>query len=354
MYTVIEDVLPYFLALYVVDSLVFVRSHELLFLRRGTVFVPRRGGFFLAALWPHAEAIAAFEPPLRVDRGGVAWDAGEGWRRLPWDAVGELSVDERHVRSAGGLTLRLPSRGAAERTAGLLRALRDVPCETRLETAASLAAAAADVEAVRRLREAQLRHARPLSVLGAALLAGLFGLLPLGAASQWRGWPPAAVVLLVFGLLHVALLVFAWRTLRGCGLAPSAAAQALAPVALFPPAAAHVRSLTGRDLYVAFDALAVAAVLLPRPAFVAAARERYHALRASQRAAPHADDVLRVQEHAWRRVVVAVGLDEASVLRAPTRQAECAASYCPVCSTEYRAGVDACADCSVPLAALDA
>lgn len=354
MSALVEDVLPFFLALYVFDSVVWVRAFELLFVRRAAAFELHRQGLQLVGLLPVAEVVAVFDLPLCFGPGRLAWEAPDGWRELAWDAVGEVRVEERWVRSAGGIALRLASREAALHTAAVLRGARDASPVQRLKVVATLLARRGDVAAVRALRERHLRHARALDVLGGVMLAGTFGVLPLAVSSTWTGWPPLTLLLLGLGAVHASVLALCWRTLRGCGMTRAAALAALVPLFLFPASSAHARSLIGRNLYVGFDPLAVAAVLLPRPALIVAARERYHAARLRRPPAGELAGDLRLLDELWRGIVRAACLDPDEVLRAPRPQDPSAAAYCPACSTEYRAGATLCSDCDAPLLPLGA
>lgn len=347
MYQVLEDVLPYFVAFYVLDSLAFRAAGEVLFARRHRRFVAGRAGPILAGLLPGADVLSGFDLPVRLSGEGVAWPNPDGFVLIPWETLGLVRREERTVQAAGH-AVHTPSPDAAKHLASVLVRLRETPVERREDELRAFFEEASDIGAIRDLLTRSSRFGRALEVLGYALLLGAFVLIPLGLGGRLAAVPDPAFVLL--GLLPVwmAILVLSWLTLRGCGLEASGCLTTLATFVFFPPAAAHVRSLLPRRLFSAFDPMALAAVLLPAPAFRDFARETFHRVRKESGDASLASHA-RLAEGAWRRAVAASGQTVDDVLRPPETSDPTASSYCPLCSTEYRAGFAACSECRVPL-----
>ena len=346
MYQLLADVLPYFAAFYVLDSLAFVAAGEVLFARRFRLFLADRAGPVLAGLLPTGEVLSAYELPVRLSRNEIAFPGPDGFAPTPWETLGLVVREERTVRAAGH-SLRTPSPDAAERLATLLVRLREAKAGRREKELDALFDAWSDVAAVRALRTRSRRFARALEILGFVLLAGLFGLIPLGLAGLSPLVPDPAWILLALVPVHGAILVLSWLTLRGCRFTRSACVSTLGTLVFFPPAAGHVQSLLSRRLYSAFDPMALAAALLPAPAFRDFARERFHRLRLE--VATDFEDHARLAEGAWRRAVAASGQDVDDVLRPPESGDQTASSYCPLCSTEYRTGFLVCSECRATL-----
>lgn len=347
MYQLLEEILPYFVAFYVLDSLAFVAAGEVLFARRFRHFIADRVGPVLAGLLPTAEALSTFELPVRLSEKGVAWPTPDGFAHIPWKDLGLVLREDRTV-SAAGRSLRAPSPEAAERVASLLVRLREAKPARREEELEALFDEASDATAVLALRQRSGRFARALEVLGFVLLAGLFGLIPLGLAGRFALAPDPAWILLALVPVYGAILVLSWLTLKGCGLGAGRCLATLGTLFFFPPAAAHVRSLLSRRLFSSFEPVALAAVLLPAPAFRDFARERFHRLRLEVGETGLEEHAV-LAEKAWRRAVAASGQSAEDVLRPPESTDRTASSYCPLCSTEYRRGFTACSECRVAL-----
>lgn len=348
MQQLIADVLPYFLALYVLDSLAFVRAHEVAFLRPWRAFGVARPSVVLAGLAPQAEVIVCVELPVRLGAETVGWPSDGGWMAVPWDDLGAIEVEQRSLRCGDRAALRLPSPEAAQWLATLLRQLRAAPAGQRRAQAEKLSDAATDVGAIRKLRLLHLRHARALSLLGATLGIGWFAVLPWAVFGHGPG-PNALPVLALLLVVHVAVCVLSWRTVRACGVRRGSALGILSTFAFLLPAAAHARFVLGRTLYVRFDPLAVAAVLLPAGAFAALARREFHRNRLEGAAWPFLAAHSGLRERAWQRTLAAAGASAAEVLRAPSSDDSSAATYCPLCALEYRPGFASCSDCGTLL-----
>jgi hypothetical protein len=151
-------------------------------------------------------------------------------------------------------------------------------------------------------------------------------------------------------VLLAAIVALGYGMMRGLGRPRGAAVRSLAGFVLFPPGCAHLSALLGRPLLAGFAPLAVAAALLPEEAFRELAREGLRRLASEREARPFA----AVELDAAQRVVRARGLRVEEVLRPPAAADPAAASYCPLCSEQYRHGFDSCAECRVPLEPLAA
>lgn len=345
MYQLLEELLPWFLGLYVLDSVAFEAANETLFVCRHRVFAAVRGPF-VAGLLPWSEVVSAAAWSVRFSRAAVHWPEAGGFAAVAWESLGPIEQTDRTIR-AGGRSLRLPSPRDARHLAALLARLRDTPPARREAELASAFRDRSDVGALRGLRERADRHGRVLAGLGAFLLVGLFVVIPLGLGQRFPWVPDPARVLAMVALAYVAIVALSWRTLRSCGVPGGAALGMLSNLFFLPATAAHVRSFLARHLYAAFDPLALAAVFLPEPAFRRYAREAFHRIRTE--GAGGVPDHARLAEAAWRQVVSESGRKEQEILSAPTTSDFTAASYCPLCSTEYRPHFSDCSDCRVAL-----
>jgi len=353
VHALVEDVLPYLVVFFLLDSLVLVRASEWALLAPWRGFQVERSGLHLAALLPFAEAAGLFVPPLLLSPDGVVLLEGSPAPTeaslVRFDALGKVAADGPAVR-IGGRRVATPGPPAARRLADTVRALADAPPQERPARLKEALGGKAELEGARERRAVVLRLRRPVRWLGLAQLAATFGLLPASVAVEWAPGPEFVLPLVL--VLHLGIVAAAWRMLRACGLRAGAIATALGPMLLFPPAAIHASGHLSRDLFLDRDPLAAAAAILDGEAFRALAGRLVHRLEVVRGLGDDAAAAADAQMSAWRAVLKAAGTSLEQVLAAPSSLDPAAALYCPLCASEYRAGFSTCSDCGVPLRGL--
>jgi hypothetical protein len=358
MHALIEDVLPFLVAFYVLDGLAVVRAYETLLAAPWSPrFRAATKGFSLLGLSPFSELLSAVDSPVRIGSAAVYVESAAAapgelpeLASIPLDGL-SVEASDRTVR-LGGRSLHLPSKAAAERLVASLRELAALPPSDRGRRIRALLENTADVRAVRALRAIHRRFQRVLSLLGLALFVVTFVLLPAGVAVRWERGPSLATLLLVVLAVHASILGVSYAALTRLGCARPAAVNMLLPLVFFPPSAAHASFAIFRDLYARFDALAVAGAFLPAEDFRALARLEVHRLRREAERGGEVAEWAALREKAWARAFDELGTSMREVLRPPARRDGDAASYCPLCGGEYRAGFAVCTECRVPLEAL--
>jgi hypothetical protein len=259
-------------------------------------------------------------------------------------------ANERRLR-VGGHSLTLPSPAAARRLARLIRELRDRRPHEREGGIRTMLEEATDLRALRSVRATHRRYQRILLWPGIGLWLVTFALLPLGTYWKWQRGPSLAAVLLAGALFHAVILALSWTALRRLGVPRGSAVSTLLPFVFFPPAAAHASIHLFRDIYARFDPLAVSGVFLRPDDFRALARAEVRRLRHEAALGGEVAEWAMWREKAWTRLFVELGTSLPDVLRPPAKSHD-AASYCPLCGGEYRAGYEVCAECRVPLEAM--
>src|SRR5262245_61831710 len=136
MHALIEDVLPFLVAFYLLDGLAVVRRCEWLLAAPWSRFWAARKGFYLAGLSPFAELVSAVDPPVRMGTRSLHVEAiatvpGEPPElvSVPLDGL-KVEASDRTLR-LGSHSLRLPSRAAAEHLAVIARDLSGLPAGDR-------------------------------------------------------------------------------------------------------------------------------------------------------------------------------------------------------------------------------
>lgn len=351
MHELLVDLFPWVLALWVAEGLAQPgRGHLLLVAGPGGRFEVRRAGLHLLGASPFTEVIAAHDLPYVPAVDGVlvhdprarfepALVAADDLREIPLAGPPTVSREGRRVRVAGELAVVAPTAAWAERIRADLAAVAEggpPPRPGRL-----------DVAAARALRDRQRRWVAVLRAIAGAASALALVAWPVAAWAPDRLPLAAGPLLGAIGLLVLAAAGTTWGMLRACGESRGTAAAAALHLAAYPIAALRPLLHASRSLYRAFDALAIAAALLPREDLrVLAGRELWRA-RLSRDAAPPA--LARAWQAREREIVAVlrqVGMTEAEAL-APEAPSADAASACPLCGAQYRAGFERCKDCGV-------
>jgi hypothetical protein len=359
LYLLLRDTLPYLFAFYLIDGLLLAEAGQLVFVRAWRTWRARRGGPQLAAPWPFSEAVRAYDPPLLVTPAGVHVARRGSWHPVPstedltFHAFENGAVarrDGRKVLYGRKAILKAPSEAAAAHVVALLSALAGTEPDRRMTALERWLKASGDLGKIRECRDRGAQGARPRRVVASLLFASLFvavpALLLLGPEAAGSRLEVAVLATLT---LHVVAVVLTRRGLRRTEHA--APTSALASIALFPPNAMHASFVITKDLYAAFDPMAVAAVLLPADAFYDLARRERHRLEVALAGAQGGDTAgyWRVRLDALDRIASAAKADVKGLAAPPPRADEDAVAYCPLCFAEYRPGFDACADCGAAL-----
>ncbi|HET8538361.1 MAG TPA: hypothetical protein VFL83_00685 [Anaeromyxobacter sp.] len=353
MQELLADLFPWVVALWIVEGLAQPgRGHLLLVAGLRGRFGVRRAGLHLLGLSPWTEAIAAHDLPFL--RGGAsvfffdprrrsepALVAGEDLSEIPIDQAGPIGREARKVKMGEEVVVLAPTAPWAER----IRA--DLAAAVAAPGGAAPDATRLDVAAVRALRARQRPWVAALRAISGLASALALIAWPAAAWAPHRFPVPPGVLLAALGMLVLAAAGATFGMLGACGEARGVAAATALHLVAYPIAALRPLLHASRSLYRRFDALAIAAALLPREELrVLAGRELWRA-RLSREATPAALGA------AWDRrardlasVLAQAGIAESEAL-APEPAAGGAASFCPLCGAQYRPGFDRCKDCHV-------
>jgi hypothetical protein len=185
-----------------------------------------------------------------------------------------------------------------------------------------------------------------------AYLALLFAVLPV--LIGWLGPEPALYRFLpVIGVAHLVTICLALRAHRRLLPGSSAdLAERLLVAALYPPAALRFLQELRRAVLGGFHPAVVALAVLPeaeRPVFLRAEWVRLER-SADEQPGPCGEPGVAEQERAALvGLAAAAGISQQTLLAPRPREDPAAASYCPLCLCDYRAGPDGCSDCRVAL-----
>jgi hypothetical protein len=349
MHELLVELFPWVVVLWGVDGLVQLGRGHLLLVHGGWGgFRLREAGLHLV-LSPLAEAVVAHDLPVLAARDRVflfdprrrsepALVAGADLEALPRDALARVEREGRKVRLAGRVVVAAPTPEWAERIRGDLAALAGGP---------AAAPDRHDLRAARALRARQRPFVGALRAGASLLFALAFVAWPLAAYAPAAAPLAPGVVLAGAGLVVVGIAALVFAMLVGCGEPLSRSAACALHLALYPVAALRPLVHGGRSLYRRFDAMTVAAALLPRERFgVLAARELRRARLSRDATLPELAGCWDDRAGTLARLLGEIGVPEAEALAPPPRGGD-AAAWCPLCRGQYRAGYERCGDCGV-------
>ena len=326
----VVEFLPFLLALYVVDSALFVRSGGVLFVSDWSGrFAEREPGLRFPGLVPSAEAYLTTSLPLRVSADGVRVATARGGRRfVRFDEMEAVTAVGGDVRLDARTALAVRPRALAPAVARIVERLRTTPKSRRHARLRRELRSRCNVGAFAALRARQARWLPALTTLSGLSALAMVVVLPVSWVAEWEWRPSPLVAGALVGALYLATVLLSMAMLRDCGLGRRAILSAVLPLLLFPPAVAHAPSIVARELYLGFERL----------------------LRLGRGAPQEA-----AQDGAWdldRLVEKVVRASAGRVLARrprPVPSDASAGAFCPSCLAEYRAGFSRCSDCDAAL-----
>ncbi|MBI2836893.1 MAG: hypothetical protein HYX75_01145 [Acidobacteria bacterium] len=363
MYQFIQDLLPYVVLFYVLESLVWVRRHQVVFAgTSGRGFTLKRAGLRLAGLLPGTEVIVAQERSVGLTSRGIvvlkdnlpyepSLLMDEDTDCIGLDDLREITVEDKRIKSGRRVLLTTHSGVYARRIAGEIESLRVARGEKRSKRLRSLFAAALDLDALREHRATFGRFSRWLNGLSWALFAGLSLLLPATLTAGQGMSRPLLWLLVALLAIHASIITLSVMALRAVQLSPRSILVVILPMSFFPWAAVHATAILTRDLYARFDPWAIGAVLLDREEFVSYARRENNLIAAARSQSRDAtrSEFWSLCAETLRDVVAREGHDVAALAAARRRDDAAAMGYCPECGVEFSESVSTCVDCRLPL-----
>lgn len=364
----LKDVLlvlfPYLVILYLVDCISYIKAHHLLFVSSfGRRFKLKKSGLCLIGLSPFDRVFISHNIPVCYTKCGIyilnQEDAHESplyergdWSYLPYENIEAIESYGAVVKINGKDTTKAPSTGHAKNITALIRELRDLPSSERLERIQTFLEETTDLEKTKAIRARSCDRFLHLRISTVFLFFFSFILLPLNLYLQLDPYMDFSILVYSMVLNYVTIITIAYFLHREMHKGEMGhRINTILPMILTPPTALHaVNSLT-KDIYHEFDYLAVAAELLPLEILKVLIREEIERIRYSKTwsESSHFKEFWELRENSLHRLLANMGVSSQEVLSVPKKLDQSAASYCPVCGTEYRSGFNTCSDCGMSL-----
>ncbi len=360
MQELLADILPYLAAFYALELAVNLGRHHLLFASGGRRFRLMTSGLGVLPPWPSAEAIGSHALPLWL-HGDRLWFAdprrpyaprifGSGdLCTLELAGLGEVVAERKKVFAGDVLVAVAPTPESAASIAARLESLRRLDPGRRAAALEAHLAESTDLAALQKMRAARRAFGPFVQAVAWLFFLLVFGALP------WQVFlePKLQLDLSLLALAALGLMAvngaLAAALLRRSGCRAAEIGKRVAPLVLLPFSALHPLVHLSRDLYLRFHGSALAAALLPRDEFRVLARQELRRIALSSELAADPEGPWELERRHWTRVLEQLNEPLEPLLADPAAADPLAESYCPLCSSTFRAGAARCGDCDAAL-----
>ena len=364
MREIFATLFPYFILLYILDSIKYLHNHFVLFVAYGgSAFKLKGSGFHLSDVSPLGISIVSHRIPFMVSRrglyflrqeyapGAVLYEA-EDFDFIPYKDMKTVSSDGRDIKIDGKSVFRVPSSMVAGTMSALIQDLRDTQPEKRsgrLETAFEEALNGAKVK---ELRGFFARQCLSLRYLCSMLFLGLFLIVPgllYTELYQVIDIRPFFLGIVLLYILIVSKTISAHRKLYGSEKGHRY--STILSLVFYPVCAIHATTHLTRDLFGRFDYVTLAAALLSPSAFLPVIRKELYMIEhlKSQLKDPDWAEAWDLRETHLNSLATWAGITVNQVFACPEKEDQMILSYCPLCSAQYRINHDHCPDCGARL-----
>lgn len=363
MHFVLEVLFPFLVLLYLIDCIAYVRHQHLLFSSHfGRHFKLKKPGLHVMGLLPTSEVVISHNLAIFLTSRGLYTTASKhhtdsiryearSLRFIAYEDVAKLEVDGKVLRVNDEGLLKFPTSTNAQQIRYLLQELTCSEISGRHQKIREFLHKGTDLQKIRAIRE----NNQPLAyikMLSSLLFVNVFGILPLSLYSGLSSYVNLSVIVYLSIGVYLLILISAYISRRKMfGISKSQTLLAMLPTILSPVTAMRITKEMTKEIYSHFDYIAIAAELLPSNEFRSMMREEYlritHANQDSRNA--ELSEFLSLRKSVLIGLLNDVGFSLEELIAAPKRQDSSAASYCPICLSEYRLGTGKCIDCLIDL-----
>jgi len=276
----------------------------------------------------------------------------EDFSFIAYEDMREVLADGREVRINGKVVIKGQLQNSAKNIVRLIRRVKNSKPARREEAIRTILGEATNLEELRAFKRKHEDSLFYVKLLGTTLFAHMFILLPLALYSQPHFYIHLPLLMVFMGVNYLLILIgtlFVLRKFHRAEIGPEP--HTILSIIFFPPSAVHLLNNLTRNMYAQFDYLTIAADLLrPHQFKHLFRRELEHvAYVKDQSADPAFEEFWTLREASLHGLLAQVGIPVREIFAVPEKQDQSAASYCPLCSTEYMSGFNKCNDCGVDL-----
>lgn len=361
MLIVLKILFPYLVLLYLIDCIAYVRHQHLLFSSYlGRYFRIKKPGLHFVGLLPTSEAIVSNNVPIFLTSRGIytlpekyynadARYKAQNLNFTTYEDIVKIEAEGKVMRINGESIIRFPSDTNAKQMTELIRQLTYLEPSGRHERIRTFLDETLHLPETHTNKRAHW-SLNYVKILSSFLFVYVFGILPLILYSGLSKYINLPVFVSLLVLLYLSILVMAYVVRRKI-IGTTTSLRTFASVILSPVTAVHILKELTKEIYVRFDYLAIAAVLLPSPAFQSEMRRELLRIIHTKEEEQNADlkEFWSLRENMLRSLLTETGIEMQELFSAPDRQDPSATSYCPLCLNEYTVGATKCVDCGLYL-----
>lgn len=364
MHDLLLELFPYLLLLYLIDGVALIHAGQRFFLSAwGRRFRLVQGTMAIINPFPLGQSITAYglrfiptaiglytltnagEPP------SARYQVGD-FHFIAYSAMRTVETDGAKVKINQATVWTAASARQAQQVAALIKTLQNRPVEQRNHTIKHHLTESQAYSALEQRHTAIQEGVALLRPWCLLLFVTLVVLLPL--TLYGTRWLTLLLpnVLLLFGLAYSICLLLTLYLHRQLHQTTWAAALLEQIGLIFSPVSAirAIDHLT-RTLYSEYEAIVVAALLLPTPLFAQQLRQELYRAACAKVLHEQTDwqEFWTMRTQMLEELGEQRGLTHAAIFAAPEQQDASAAAYCPVCHSEFRVGFAFCRDCETAL-----
>ena len=365
MQHILQILFPYLVLFYLIDCIAYVGHQHLLFSSHfGRYFKIKKPGLHLVGLLPTSEAFVSHNLPIFLTSSGVyslpdEYRAGntqykaQNLRFIAYEDIIKVEADGKAMKVNGKVIIKFPSSTSAKQMTEVIRELIYLEPSDRYEKICAFLDETTNLQGIFASRE----NHWPLTyvkILSSVLFINMFGTLPVVLYSGLSTYTNLLVIVFLLVLLYLLILIMAYIVRRKV-IGTATGQKMFVSTILSPVTAMHILKDLTKEMYTRFDYLAIAAALLPSHEFQSAMREELLRITYVKEEEKNAElkKFWSLRENALISLLAETGIGVQELLTTPKRQDPSAASYCPMCLSEYRTGNDKCADCGIYLRKFD-
>lgn len=364
MRSILQELFPYIVLLYLIDSFIYIKRHQVLFVSQlGGTFRLKKAGFHIVGLLPISQTVISHYVPLCFSGNGMyilteealhenRLYEEEDFRFISYQDINEAMADGEGIKINGMQLMTAPSAIAAKNIAGLIHDLKNLKPSERPQKIRNILADAMDLIELKAIRRRQEKLFFYVDVLGSVLFTYTFMILPWALYATLGEYISVQLLLASIGVIHLLIILVTFFGLRNLPKVEVGFRMiTLFSIILFPPSAIHVLNNLTRNLYGQFDYLTIAGGLLPADTFkylVGRELRRIIYLKAKG----NNDDLKEfwgMKEHSLHGLIDQAGVSLEEIQAVPEKKDKSAVSYCPYCLSEFIGGFAGCSDCGVEL-----
>ena len=361
---IIEVLFPYVVILYLVDSLIYIKTFHLLFISElGRGYKLQKTGLRLAGLSPFCQYFISHYLHLYFTREGVYFVADkqnferpvykeEDFRFISFYDISNVLVESKDVKINEDVLIKTPSPLNAKYLEKLVREFILLKPAEREEKVNGLFSEATDLQRLKSIRAEHSKSFYLLKFLSTVLFALTFIVLPLTIYTALFSYLKLSHLLFLILAIYFILTTTAWHFHKRIYIDEIRQRIYLLLSIIFSPVTTmHVLNNLYKDLYVKFDYLTIAAMLLPPQEFKNIMKSELYRLAYAKDHCnnPGLNETWSSRESNLRALLVKAGVSIQEIWNSSGRKDKSAASYCPLCAAEYRKDFGMCDDCNIRL-----